>query len=81
MSAGYGVKGVRRVVCKGVVKKNVSALRARRTIKIILNTPLPKVYLPPEAANRMADIRRISVTSRMGSENFAKHIRENNCIY
>ena len=31
---------------------------------------------------QIADIRRISVTSRMGSVNFAKHIiRENNCIY
>ena len=36
---------------------------------------------PPEPAIRMADIHRISVTSRMGSVNFANHIiRENNCI-
>ena len=33
---------------------------------------------PPEPAVRMADIRRISVTSLMGFVNFAKHIiREN----
>ena len=38
--------------------------------------------LTPAPAIRMADIRRISVTSRMGSVNFANHkIKENNCIY
>ena len=37
---------------------------------------------PPKPAIRMADIRRISSTSRMGSVNFANHIiRENICIY
>ena len=40
-----------------------------------LEYPLPEGGYPPV-------IRRISVTSRMGFENFAKHIiKENNCIY
>ena len=40
-----------------------------------------KVLQPPEPTIRFADIREISLTSRMGSVNIANHIiRENNCI-